>query len=98
MTRLLIAAGFACTPEIWSAAEALLVGTESVHAQWHTGLHTVSAARDHLAITIASTEPDAYIGHSLGGLLLLELLASQRIASRPSSREAGVSPRSGQAW
>ena len=84
MTRLHFSPGFACTPEIWTPAEAHLVDTELINLQWHTGLRTLSAARDHLADCIDAASPDGYVGHSLGGLLLLELLVARRIPSRPA--------------
>lgn len=84
MKKLLLAPGFACTPDIWSLAASHLVDTELVHAEWDPVLSTVDAARDHLAEVVASSSPNAYVGHSLGGLLLLELLEARRIPTRPT--------------
>ena len=82
--ELLFAPGFACTPAIWAPAKDHLPDVTAAHVAWHPGLSSVDAARDHLADEIAQTRPGAYIGHSLGGLLLLELLIAGRIHPRPT--------------
>lgn len=84
VNKLLLAPGFACGPEIWAGAGKYLVEAELIHARWEPGMLTVEAARAYLADLVRSTSPDVYVGHSLGGLLLLELLAAERIPSRPT--------------
>ncbi len=84
MKTLLLAPGFACTPGLWAGAKDHLAGTSFVHARWEPGVPSVDAARDYLADLAATTSPDAYVGHSLGGLLLLELLIAGRIPARPT--------------
>ena len=82
MKRVLFAPGFACTSEIWSGLS--IGGIEPLYVRWESSLETVSAARVALENDVVEGEPDVYVEHSLGGLLLLELLIAERIPSRPT--------------
>ncbi len=82
--KYLFAPGFACTPTVWDRVLDLLPNLIATHVQWPTGLASVSEARDYLADHVQAQTPDVYVGHSLGGLLLLELLVAQRIPRRPT--------------
>jgi pimeloyl-ACP methyl ester carboxylesterase len=80
----LFAPGFACTPAIWAPAREHLPHVDPVHAEWAPRLTSLEAARDHLHALVADVTPDAYVGHSMGGLLLLELIIARRIPVRPA--------------
>jgi len=84
MKKLLFAPGFACTSEIWSQAKVFLKNAELLLLEWHPNLHTVDVTRDYLREYILKHSPDVYIGHSLGGLLLLELLIAESIPNQPT--------------
>ncbi|MCB9644966.1 MAG: alpha/beta fold hydrolase [Myxococcales bacterium] len=79
MKKVLFASGFACTPAIWRPVEEHLADVAAYRVSWRKADQSVDATRDFLEGEILREKPDAYVGHSLGGLLLLELLIAQRI-------------------
>lgn len=80
----LFAPGFACTSDIWEGAQARLPDVRVLTLDWPRGLATVSAAADYLRQIIDREQPAGLVGHSMGGMLTLELLVSGRLgAVRP---------------
>lgn len=82
MKKVMFVPGFACTPEIWVQAPSFLPDLDPLFVQWDPAYQSIPETRAFLAKKIHDMQPDVYVGHSLGGLLLLELLLSQEIPSR----------------
>ena len=85
MPTLLLVPGYACTSDIWDPVTARLPDQRAVTFAWDPAAHaSVRAARDALAERVRALRPGALVGHSMGGLLLLELQLDGRIPRRPT--------------
>ena len=81
--KALFAPGYVCTPEIWSGlAEGLLPEVDPILVAWPDGTDTVEQAADYLQRQIEQTKPEVLVGHSMGGALMLDLLAKGRVSPR----------------
>ena len=79
----LFAPGYACTPEIWDGIRPDRLPDAIPHlVAWPDGTATTAQAADHLLRCIDEARPDVCVGHSMGGVLLLELLATGRLPPR----------------